>query len=168
MSMGEVRQSQRPVRSGRFPGLGERDGRAGSEPRADFADRAAGVKHARGPAMKRFLLALVIGLASACERSTAPVAGLLNVGLTTPNSGGDAAILVGITGPAALTSVSAPTGLRLFTQPLSLGVTALLMKWLRGARYIYNVPDLQVDVARQLGFLENEMVLYHLWGVEQR
>jgi colanic acid biosynthesis glycosyl transferase WcaI len=44
-------------------------------------------------------------------------------------------------------------------QPLSLGVTALLMKWLRGARYIYNVPDLQVDVARQLGFLENEMVL---------
>ena len=73
--------------------------------------------------MKRFLLALMIGLASACERSTAPVAGLLNVGLTTPNSGGDAAILVGITGPAALTSVSAPTGLRLFTQPLSLGTT---------------------------------------------
>jgi colanic acid biosynthesis glycosyl transferase WcaI len=38
-------------------------------------------------------------------------------------------------------------------QPLPLGIVALLMKALRGVPYIYNVPDLQVDVARELGFL---------------
>jgi colanic acid biosynthesis glycosyl transferase WcaI len=50
---------------------------------------------------------------------------------------------------------------RLFveSQPLSLGVVAVLMKWLRGVPYIYNVPDLQVDVARQLGFIRNETML---------
>jgi colanic acid biosynthesis glycosyl transferase WcaI len=45
------------------------------------------------------------------------------------------------------------------SQPLSLGLNALLMKWLRGVPYIYNVPDLQIDVARQLGFMKNETVL---------
>src|SRR6266702_1060897 len=38
-------------------------------------------------------------------------------------------------------------------QPLPLGIVALLMTILRGVPYIYNVPDLQVDVARELGFL---------------
>ena len=38
-------------------------------------------------------------------------------------------------------------------QPLPLGIVALLMKFIRGVPYIYNVPDLQVDVARELGFL---------------
>jgi colanic acid biosynthesis glycosyl transferase WcaI len=46
------------------------------------------------------------------------------------------------------------------SQPLSLGVNALLMKWLRGVPYIYNVPDLQIDVARQLGFMSSEIVLW--------
>jgi colanic acid biosynthesis glycosyl transferase WcaI len=41
------------------------------------------------------------------------------------------------------------------SQPLSLGAVAVLMKWLRGVPYIYNVPDLQIDVARQLGFMSN-------------
>jgi colanic acid biosynthesis glycosyl transferase WcaI len=41
-------------------------------------------------------------------------------------------------------------------QPLSLGVVALLMKWLRGVPYVYNVPDLQVELARELGFLRND------------
>jgi glycosyltransferase involved in cell wall biosynthesis len=45
------------------------------------------------------------------------------------------------------------------SQPLSLGVVAVLMKWLRGVPYIYNVPDLQVDVARQLGFMRSAVVL---------
>lgn len=73
--------------------------------------------------MKRLLLLVLIGLASACERNTAPVAGLINVSLTTPNGGNDAAILLTITGPAALTNVNAPAGLRLFTQPPPLGTT---------------------------------------------
>ena len=45
------------------------------------------------------------------------------------------------------------------SQPLSLGVVGVLMKWLRGVPYIYNVPDLQIDVARQLGFMENGLFL---------
>jgi glycosyltransferase involved in cell wall biosynthesis len=45
------------------------------------------------------------------------------------------------------------------SQPLSLGIIALLMKWLRGVPYVYNVPDLQVDVAKQLGFMQNAAVL---------
>lgn len=45
------------------------------------------------------------------------------------------------------------------SQPLSLGVNGLLMKWLRGVPYVYNVPDLQVDVARQLKFMRSEVLL---------
>jgi glycosyltransferase involved in cell wall biosynthesis len=44
-------------------------------------------------------------------------------------------------------------------QPLPLGIVALLMKVLRGVPYIYNVPDLQVDVARELGFLRWDCLL---------
>ncbi len=44
------------------------------------------------------------------------------------------------------------------SQPLPLGIVGLLMKWLRGVPYVYNVPDLQVDVARQLGFLRGPML----------
>jgi glycosyltransferase involved in cell wall biosynthesis len=45
------------------------------------------------------------------------------------------------------------------SQPLSLGLVAVLMKWLRRVPYIYNVPDLQVDVARQMGFIKNQSFL---------
>jgi Glycosyltransferase len=44
-------------------------------------------------------------------------------------------------------------------QPLPLGMVALLMKALRGVPYIYNVPDLQVEVARELGFLRGTLLL---------
>lgn len=44
-------------------------------------------------------------------------------------------------------------------QPLPLGIVALLMKYLRGVPFIYNVPDLQVDVARELGFLRSDLAL---------
>jgi hypothetical protein len=39
--------------------------------------------------------------------------------LATPNPSGDGAVLFTVTGPAALTSVTATTGLRVFAQPLS-------------------------------------------------
>ena len=45
------------------------------------------------------------------------------------------------------------------SQPLSLGVVGLALKWLRGVPYVYNVPDLQVDVARELGFLQSGATL---------
>ena len=45
------------------------------------------------------------------------------------------------------------------SQPLSLGVIAVLMKWFRKVPYIYNVPDLQVEVAQQAGFIKNRLFL---------
>jgi glycosyltransferase involved in cell wall biosynthesis len=38
-----------------------------------------------------------------------------------------------------------------------------MMKWFRGVPYVYNVPDLQVDVARQLGFLRGPMLDLAFW-----
>src|SRR5262245_24463225 len=52
-------------------------------------------------------------------------------------------------------------------QPLSLGLTAFLMKRLRGIPYIYHVPDLQVDVAEELGFLKGRRHLTTLRRCEE-
>jgi len=52
------------------------------------------------------------------------------------------------------------------SQPLSLGLVAILMKWLRGVPYICNVPDLQIDVAQQLGFIHNNVFLRLAWYME--
>lgn len=62
-----------------------------------------------------FLLAGVLS----CSSGTGPVAGMLTVSLHTPNPGADGAILLTVTGPQALTSVTAGAGLRAFAQPLS-------------------------------------------------
>jgi putative colanic acid biosynthesis glycosyltransferase WcaI len=62
------------------------------------------------------------------------------------------ALVAALTGPR-------PNVLFVESQPLSLGLVAVLMKWLRGVPYIYNVPDLQIDVARQLGFMRNGSIL---------
>lgn len=40
-----------------------------------------------------------------------------------------------------------------------LGFLSLLMKWTKRVPYIYNVADLHVDVARQLGFIRSEVFL---------
>ncbi len=57
---------------------------------------------------------------------------------------------------------------RLFveSQPLTLGVVALSNKWLRGVPYIYNVPDLQVDAAQELGFMRNRTMISLMRRVE--
>jgi colanic acid biosynthesis glycosyl transferase WcaI len=62
------------------------------------------------------------------------------------------ALLATLTGPR-------PDVLFVESQPLSLGLIAILMKWLRGVPYIYNVPDLQIEVAQQLGFMHNRSLL---------
>ena len=65
------------------------------------------------------VLATVLAGGISCGKD--PVAsgpGTLQVRLTSPNSGLDSAIVLTITGPAALTSATAGTGLRLFSQPL--------------------------------------------------
>jgi hypothetical protein len=72
--------------------------------------------------MKRILgmatLALVALAGVRCGDGNGPVAGNLSVKLTTPNSGADSAIAFTVTGPAALTHVTAGAGLRVFAQPL--------------------------------------------------
>ena len=52
------------------------------------------------------------------------------------------------------------------SQPLTLGVIAVLMKWLRGVPYVYNVPDLQVDVARQMNFISSRWLLQLAYSLE--
>jgi colanic acid biosynthesis glycosyl transferase WcaI len=62
------------------------------------------------------------------------------------------ALLAALTGPR-------PDVMFVESQPLSLGLVALLMKWFRKVPYVYNVPDLQVDVAKQMGFIKNRGIL---------
>jgi len=69
------------------------------------------------------------------------------------------ALLATLTGPR-------PDVMFVESQPLSLGLIAILMKWLRGVPYIYNVPDLQVDVAQQLGFMRNRSLLRFAGALE--
>jgi colanic acid biosynthesis glycosyl transferase WcaI len=69
------------------------------------------------------------------------------------------ALVAALTGPR-------PSMLFVESQPLSLGIVALAMKWLRGVPYIYNVPDLQIDVARQLGFMRNRAFLRVAFALE--
>jgi hypothetical protein len=64
------------------------------------------------------LVALALVGAGSCSNNSGPVAGQLTVSLTTPNPGGDGAVLFSVTGPDALTSATAPAGLRVFAQPL--------------------------------------------------
>lgn len=45
------------------------------------------------------------------------------------------------------------------SQPISLGLAGILMKWFRRVPYVYNIPDLQTDVAKQLGFLGARQLL---------
>jgi len=69
----------------------------------------------------RLVLAVVLGAALACD--TGPTGGLLTVNLTTPNSGGDRAMLLTVTGPAALAGANAAGQLRLFAASPPFGTT---------------------------------------------
>jgi hypothetical protein len=89
------------------------------------------------------LVVLALAGAGSCgSEATGPVAGVLTVSLATPNAGGDGAILFTVTGPDALTSAVAPTGLRVFSQPLAattrFAVTGTLSN---GAVLTIGVPD---------------------------
>ena len=61
---------------------------------------------------------VVVGVSCGDNGPTGLVAGNLSVRLTSPNSGGDEAILLTIAGPAGLTSAAAGAGLQLFQPPL--------------------------------------------------
>jgi len=91
--------------------------------------------------MRLLALAAALGLLFGCLDRTGP-GGLLKVELTTPNSGADGAILLTVTGPAALRSATAGSGLRLFAEPLAatnhFALTGTL--W-AGTILIIGVPD---------------------------
>jgi len=100
--------------------------------------------------MKRLLgfvlLASVMSAGLSCGgNATATGPGVLKVRLTSPNSGLDSAVVVTISGPAALTSVTAGTGLRLFQQTLGGTTTRFALTGLlsNGATILtIGVPDL--------------------------
>jgi hypothetical protein len=89
-------------------------------------------------------LALSVVGAGSCGDGAGPVAGLITVSLTTPNPGGDGAILLTVAGPATPTSVSAEPGLRVFSMALSttnqFAVTGSLAN---GAILRIGVPDVR-------------------------
>jgi hypothetical protein len=64
----------------------------------------------------RLLLAIAVAGALSCgDDATGPRAGTLDVRLATPHAGADGAILFTVTGPVAPIGVSAPGGLRVFS-----------------------------------------------------
>src|SRR5438093_2270352 len=119
--------------------------------RAAERGRAAGGATEGRPAMKRLfgfaLLATLFVTGLSCGDSMGPSGpGQLKVRLTSPNSGLDSAIVFTITGPAALTSATAGTGLRVFQQPLGGTSTrfALVGQLTNGAMILtIGVPDLR-------------------------
>ena len=54
----------------------------------------------------------------------------------------------------------------MFSTLLMIGQQCLAMYVFRGVPYVYNVPDLQVDVARELGFLESSAALSMMTKLE--
>jgi hypothetical protein len=77
-------------------------------------------------ALTAFAAVLAVGL-SCGKDGSGPVAGNLKVQLASPNSGADSAIVLTITGPAALTSATPGAGLRLFAQPLGATATSFAL-----------------------------------------
>lgn len=83
------------------------------------------------------LAATAVGLT--CGDSSGPVAGPLNVVLTTPNPGADGAMILTVAGPAALTGVSTPlAGGRAFTDTLGT-TTKIIVTGTLGAGVIVTI-----------------------------
>ena len=89
--------------------------------------------------------ALLTGLSCGGDGGTDSGPGVLQVKLTSPPANADSAIELTITGPAAPTSATAGTGLRLFEDPGRSGTTrhyALTGRLTNGATILtLNVPD---------------------------
>lgn len=89
--------------------------------------------------------ALLTGLSCGGDGGTDSGPGVLHVKLTSPLANADSAIELTITGPAAPTSATAGTGLRLFEDPGRSGTTrhyALTGRLTNGATILtLNVPD---------------------------
>lgn len=95
--------------------------------------------------MKRLLgvalLAAVASVGMSCgdKGPTLSGPGLLKVRLTSPNTGADSAIVLTITGPAALTSATPGNGLRLFQQSLGTSTKFALVGQLNNSAVILTI-----------------------------
>src|SRR6267154_4113504 len=85
-------------------------------PPDDATERRPAMKHALG--LTVLLVVMAVGISCGGKEPMMSGPGTLLVRLTSPHSGADSAIVLTITGPAALTSAAAGAGLRLFQQPL--------------------------------------------------
>ena len=72
----------------------------------------------RALGLTALLAVMAVGISCGGKEPMMAGPGTLLVRLTSPHSGADSAIVITITGPAALTSAAAGAGLRLFQQPL--------------------------------------------------
>ncbi len=72
----------------------------------------------RALGLTALLAVMAVGISCGGKEPMMAGPGTLLVRLTSPHSGADSAIVLTITGPAALTSAAAGAGLRLFQQPL--------------------------------------------------
>ncbi|MBO9658454.1 MAG: WcaI family glycosyltransferase [Chitinophagaceae bacterium] len=53
------------------------------------------------------------------------------------------------------------------TPPFLPGVLAVLYKWLRGAKMVYHVQDLQIEAARDLKMVRSKMMIKMMFGIER-
>ena len=96
------------------------------------------------------VLAAVLAVGVRCGKDgMGPVAGILNVRLTSPNSGADSAIVFTIASPAPLTSATAAAGLRLFAQPLGTSTRFALTGRLTTATTILTIGVADVNAVGQ-------------------
>jgi colanic acid biosynthesis glycosyl transferase WcaI len=68
-----------------------------------------------------------------------------------------------LSGLTTLFRRSLPDVIFVESQPLPVGIVPLLMKWLRGVPYIYNIPDLQIQAVQDLGFLDGPVLKFASW-----
>src|SRR5438445_1991255 len=98
------------------------------------------------------LVALALGGVGSCSSDAGtgpPVPGVLTISLATPNAGSDGAIQFRFTGPLAPTSITAASGLRVFSQPLTI-VTRLAVTGTRSEEHTSELQSRQYLVCRHL------------------
>lgn len=99
--------------------------------------------------LHRAAAALVVALVVACKGdSTGPVAGTLTVKLTSPNNGLDGAVYLVLKAPAVPQSVSAGTGLVLWSGPVTNDTAKVV---LTGTLTSGPILTLQVDDVNKVG-----------------
>ena len=119
------------------------------------------------PAVRILLVAAAVAAALTCGNDVvAPVAGELKVNLATPNSG-DGAILISVAGPVALTSVTAPAGLRVFAGPLTGTTTkfAITGPLTSGVVLMLGVQDVNKVASYTAGMLQVAATSYALRSI---